>query len=1313
MRDAVPSEPAYFSLLAEDAAKVNALRRLIRLAEGQFALVLIEYDLPSVLEDVIGSVRTPITPEVPADGTSSGQPGSSGAPASVSASTVVIAELVPEPADSSRSRNVLDQIRDQVESFSPGQTPAVVVITGLQNLMPEDLALSDSESVTKARRAIQPLNLGRNVLAAEFPCPLLLCLPSAPMALFLQSAPDISSWRSAYYKFRADLGAMRDRVSRQTGRGCGFWERRRLRKAAQTARETLKAEEFELRKLTADAESLGATAADVFRLQQRLGWVSTMLGHRGTAETAFSQALRVAEELRDPAAKAAAQSGQRALARLAPNSSRSRLSNRTPNAAQAMRALGPAPVRDPEGLLGRDAELQNLVGLITSVRGRFLTLWGPPGSGKSSLLRAGVVPALRQTKRFLPLILSDWRDPESALARQFRELLHAVQVESESTYWPDLLALLCEKAGKTVVIVCDQFEKFFASHPARAQRERFVRGVGACIRNKLSCRFVFGIRDDELGRMAEFEEYVPDAMERARRYYLPPFPELNGAGVLNRLSAQHDLQWPASLIREVVRDLTSDGRVSPVQIQLVAASMVMSGVASPGDYDRAGKAKALLEDYPGLVLDELSAGDRKIRALMARVLQCLADSLQPLDVRKIAEQTRIKDKDIEPLMDRLVDGQLVCRGEPSVVPSFELSHDVLRELVRSLTDPRRLANRALSRAMEYSRLFPDYVLGWNDYRAVISDADPAQREAPGAKELLRRSRLWGLFCWRAGPIGGVLGVILLVLVGTAHVVPEPGPRQRVVVQGGPPFVSFPPFNRTRLDTGLTSQDFVNGQELASRPYVVGGSGYGILGHFQFLSLLVPAKQGILLVETGREREGLTIVVSQIKAIVESQLKARGEPRFLGELVQAKPWLARELFAVVKGGVEANKLDSSNLGELALADPRLFGEVWKLLRSRPGGDGVALVLKADSRVPSGSVSVGEVLDWFRESLSSKDADYAAMLMVSRWLGPRIDHIPTILLHPQSPSFAVFMIRQMLRSNPKLAGEIFTTYPLESSDGVYMAGDLVSAEPALAPAVFRKLLPMAERPAKTPFVIGPLLLAATTPKEAAAAFDVWRLHKQDMMLQTGEVEFVRAHPEFAERVMDALGSAAPSSVLAAVAAAKPALAPRIIDMLLARPLDSELVAALSRVVRVEPEAASLVIAKMIERVEGPQEAVGSFAWSTAGEVALVRAEAESGGPRNVGPVLLDQLRGESSSVQGLSADTESAYREMVGGAIALLMASTKPERGHDRVFLRTAIEDMRDRDPRAHLRIAACQILYQAELLRRSVYDMDKNSLADLP
>ncbi|WP_437570130.1 nSTAND1 domain-containing NTPase [Sorangium sp. So ce542] len=142
---------------------------------------------------------------------------------------------------------------------------------------------------------------------------------------------------------------------------------------------------------------------------------------------------------------------------------------------------------------GRDAEIAEAVGDLSALafspgpgRPRFLICTGASGTGKSSLVLAGVVPALRaRDSRFVVAVMrpnDGWRASfEAALASR------------------------CDPAAPLLLVV-DQFEELFTMISSHAERETFVRSLMALASNPSSwVTIVATLRVDFLARCGEIK----------------------------------------------------------------------------------------------------------------------------------------------------------------------------------------------------------------------------------------------------------------------------------------------------------------------------------------------------------------------------------------------------------------------------------------------------------------------------------------------------------------------------------------------------------------------------------------------------------------------------------------------------------------------------------------------------------------------------------------------------------------------------------------------------------------------------------------
>lgn len=152
-------------------------------------------------------------------------------------------------------------------------------------------------------------------------------------------------------------------------------------------------------------------------------------------------------------------------------------------AAQVAESGGePAPYRglsryepgDRDIYFGRDRLVQDLVSLAG--RHRVVAVFGPSGIGKSSLLRAGLVPRLREPDA-APAAIRLFTPGERPLSRH-REVLRPVDGPSDT--W----------------LIVDQFEELFTLCQDTEERKAFLAGLLAARNPHSRLRVVLGIRAD-------------------------------------------------------------------------------------------------------------------------------------------------------------------------------------------------------------------------------------------------------------------------------------------------------------------------------------------------------------------------------------------------------------------------------------------------------------------------------------------------------------------------------------------------------------------------------------------------------------------------------------------------------------------------------------------------------------------------------------------------------------------------------------------------------------------------------------------------
>ncbi|MCP4381910.1 MAG: tetratricopeptide repeat protein [Hyphomicrobiales bacterium] len=173
---------------------------------------------------------------------------------------------------------------------------------------------------------------------------------------------------------------------------------------------------------------------------------------------------------------------------------------------------------------GRDDDIRRLVQRLDSRRiegGRRLVLvLGESGTGKSSLIRAGLIPRLKRARReWITLTpLRPETDPFEGLALSLTEAGYAITGAEVPDVDPRVIAAaLAEACGAPragVLIAIDQAEELFTRTPT-ATAERFFAFLSKLLASGLPFVAVATLRSDHLGDMqtaegltAEFEDFT-------------------------------------------------------------------------------------------------------------------------------------------------------------------------------------------------------------------------------------------------------------------------------------------------------------------------------------------------------------------------------------------------------------------------------------------------------------------------------------------------------------------------------------------------------------------------------------------------------------------------------------------------------------------------------------------------------------------------------------------------------------------------------------------------------------------------------------
>jgi len=236
--------------------------------------------------------------------------------------------------------------------------------------------------------------------------------------------------------------------------------------------------------------------------------------------------------------------------------------------------LAPYQPEDADRFFGREQLVAELLDRLA--RRRFLAVFGPSGSGKSSLLRAGLLPAVRTGR--LPgghawptALLTPGAHPLEELAIHLGALqgLPSGALAADLAARPANLdlairqALVREPPTTHLLIVVDQFEEVFTACAAESERAKFIEALLRAVGGPRSrARVVLGVRADFYGRCAEHPALV--AALRDSELLIGPMTGEEFRAVIKGPAARAGLTVEPALVAAVLADAGSQPGALPM-----------------------------------------------------------------------------------------------------------------------------------------------------------------------------------------------------------------------------------------------------------------------------------------------------------------------------------------------------------------------------------------------------------------------------------------------------------------------------------------------------------------------------------------------------------------------------------------------------------------------------------------------------------------------------------------------------------------------------------------------------------------------------
>lgn len=313
------------------------------------------------------------------------------------------------------------------------------------------------------------------------------------------------------------------------------------------------------------------------------------------------------------------------------------------------KGLAPFEAEDAEFFFGRERLVDELVGRLEDAP--LLAIVGASGSGKSSLLRAGLLPALEWERR-------------------------VVRPGEQSA--PDLIGTLEQvPAGERLVLAVDQFEELFSESVAEDERRAFVDAlVEAAWDPDRRALIAIALRADFFGRLAPYVELAD--LVGPNHVLLGPMSTGELRRAIEGPAARTGLQVEPALVDALVDDVAGE----PGGLPLLSTALLDlwgerdGGSLTLASYERTGGVSGAVGRHAEAAFQSLD--EKEQEAARRILLRLVAGGDREALTRRRVTRTEL-DADQDRLVARVLDGLVERRLLVADNGSVELVHEALLE----------------------------------------------------------------------------------------------------------------------------------------------------------------------------------------------------------------------------------------------------------------------------------------------------------------------------------------------------------------------------------------------------------------------------------------------------------------------------------------------------------------------------------------------------------------------------------------------------------------------------------------------------------
>ena len=372
---------------------------------------------------------------------------------------------------------------------------------------------------------------------------------------------------------------------------------------------------------------------------------------------------------------------------------------------------------------GRQQDINRLIERISRTDYKLTVIHGPSGVGKSSLVTAGLVPALQQRpigdRDALPIVLrgyTNWvndlgqsvlKDLGTSLSNALGEI-RDLNLPVPQDYPAFILNQLRKNGDRNLitVLIFDQIEEFFFVYTDTSTRCLLYSFLRDCLEIPY-VKVILSLREDYLHYLLECERCTNldiinnNILDKKIRYYLGNFSTEDAKTVIHSLNERSQFYLDSALINKLVEDLAGNtGEVRPIELQVIGAQLHAEAIVTLEDYQRLGSnpKQKLVERFLQETIKDCGPPNERI-ALQVLYLLTDENGTRPpktraelgvgLENAELLVQDK-PDKQLDLVLEILTESGLLMLWPDAPADRYQLVHDYLVSFIRQLQQVREI-----------------------------------------------------------------------------------------------------------------------------------------------------------------------------------------------------------------------------------------------------------------------------------------------------------------------------------------------------------------------------------------------------------------------------------------------------------------------------------------------------------------------------------------------------------------------------------------------------------------------------------------------